>query len=113
MSVHASADDPVAPIGAPVPAPEDAAGRDAGRWLRRAVGAGSLDLPLPGSGLTWRRFATLAEVAAGDPVHARLAEGHVDALAILTELAQLRASGAIPDLPIVLDSPMALACLRV
>ena len=32
---------------------------------------------------------------------------------ILTELAQLRNTGETPDLPIVLDSPMALACLRV
>jgi len=32
---------------------------------------------------------------------------------ILTELARLRGNGEIPDLPIVLDSPMALACLRV
>jgi metallo-beta-lactamase family protein len=32
---------------------------------------------------------------------------------ILTELAKLRRAGRIPDLPVVLDSPMALACLRV
>lgn len=32
---------------------------------------------------------------------------------ILSELHRLRRTGRIPDLPIVIDSPMALACLRV
>lgn len=42
-------------------------------------------LPLPGSGDTWRRFEVLASCAAKDLSVGRLAEGHVDALAILAE----------------------------
>ena len=42
-------------------------------------------LPLPGSGRTGDRFATLAEVAAVDLSLGRLAEGHADAVAILAE----------------------------
>ena len=51
-------------------------------WL----GSGRLELPLPASGHTaerWRRLALLAEE---DVVSARLAEAHVDAVAILDEL---------------------------
>lgn len=43
------------------------------------------DVPLPGSGSTWRRFATLSEMAAVDLSLGRLCEGHLDALAILAE----------------------------
>lgn len=43
------------------------------------------DLPLPGSGRTWRRFEALADAAALDLSLARLAEGHADARAILAE----------------------------
>jgi alkylation response protein AidB-like acyl-CoA dehydrogenase len=42
-------------------------------------------VPKPGSGSTPARFATLADWAARDLSLARLAEGHVDALAILAE----------------------------
>jgi alkylation response protein AidB-like acyl-CoA dehydrogenase len=51
-------------------------------WL----GAGQLQLPLPGSGRTalrWRRLSELTEV---DVVAGRLAEAHTDAVAILAEL---------------------------
>lgn len=48
---------------------------------------GSLDLPLPGSGRTKQRWRGLAELAREDLAVARLAEGHVDAVAILAELA--------------------------
>jgi alkylation response protein AidB-like acyl-CoA dehydrogenase len=41
--------------------------------------------PLPGSGETWQRFATLAAWSASDLSLGRLAEGHLDALAILAE----------------------------
>ena len=44
------------------------------------------DLPLPGSGRTRERFARLAAIARQDPVLARLAEGHADAVAIRAEL---------------------------
>jgi hypothetical protein len=51
-----------------------------------AVDAGDLDLPLPGSGRTYERWWALSRLAADDPVLARLAEGHADAVAILAEL---------------------------
>src|SRR5690348_4414505 len=50
-----------------------------------AVESGRLDLPLPGSGRTWERWAVLADLAGADLSLARLSEGHVDALAILAE----------------------------
>ncbi|MBW4078355.1 MAG: acyl-CoA dehydrogenase [Acidobacteria bacterium] len=43
------------------------------------------DVPLPGSGETWRRFEVLSLWASRDLSVGRLAEGHVDALAILAE----------------------------
>lgn len=43
------------------------------------------ELPLPGAGRTWHRFGALARWAAFDLSLGRLAEGHVDALAILAE----------------------------
>ena len=51
-----------------------------------AVGSGRLDLPLPGGGRTWERWAILADLAGEDLSLARLSEGHTDALAILAEL---------------------------
>jgi alkylation response protein AidB-like acyl-CoA dehydrogenase len=51
-----------------------------------AVDAGRLDLPLPGRGATWARWAALADLASEDLSLARLGEGHADALAILAEL---------------------------
>jgi alkylation response protein AidB-like acyl-CoA dehydrogenase len=51
-----------------------------------AVESGRLDLPLPGGGLTRERWALLADLASEDLSLARLAEGHADALAILSEL---------------------------
>ncbi len=53
-----------------------------GRWL----GAGELDLPLPGSGQTAHRWHRLAELTQADVVAGRLAEAHTDAVAILAEL---------------------------
>ena len=44
-----------------------------------------LDLPLAGTGATWARFRGLAELGSYDLSLARLAEGHVDALAVLAE----------------------------
>lgn len=54
--------------------------------LSELVGSGGLELPLPGSGATGERFSRLAAVARRDPVLGRLAEAHVDAVAILAEL---------------------------
>jgi alkylation response protein AidB-like acyl-CoA dehydrogenase len=51
-----------------------------------AIESGRLDLPLPGRGHTRERWAVLAELAGEDLCVARLAEGHADARAILSEL---------------------------
>lgn len=60
--------------------------QQAGRAFASAVESGRLDLPLPGSGATWRRWSALADLAGEDLSLARLGEGHVDAIAILAEL---------------------------
>jgi alkylation response protein AidB-like acyl-CoA dehydrogenase len=52
------------------------------RWLE----SGQLDLPVPGSGQTARRWLKLAALTERDVVAGRLAEAHTDAAAILTEL---------------------------
>ncbi|MEU1487166.1 acyl-CoA dehydrogenase [Streptomyces sp. NPDC005752] len=52
-----------------------------------AMETGELSFPLPGSGATADRFAALRAVAEDDLCLARLVEGHVDATAILAELA--------------------------
>jgi len=44
------------------------------------------DLPLPGGGRTWERWRRFAALGAADLVHARLGEGHADAVAIVAEL---------------------------
>ncbi len=54
-------------------------------WLRAHLPALER-IPLPGGGLTVQRLRALAELAATDGSLARLAEGHLDALAILDEL---------------------------
>jgi alkylation response protein AidB-like acyl-CoA dehydrogenase len=51
-----------------------------------AVESGRLDLPLPGSGATWQRWAAFTDLAEEDLSLARLSEGHADAVAILAEL---------------------------
>ena len=51
-------------------------------WL----GSGRLELPLPGSGHTAERWQRLASLAEEDVVSARIAEAHLDAVAILDEL---------------------------
>jgi hypothetical protein len=63
--------------------------------LRRMLAAGELDLPLPGAGDTVRRWAALADWGGRDMSLARLAEGHVDALAILAEAGRAPAPGAL------------------
>lgn len=65
---------------------EPAAWQPAAAAFRAAVESGRLDLPLPGSGRTRERWARFAELAGEDLSLARLAEGHADAVAILTEL---------------------------
>ncbi len=51
-------------------------------WLA----AGALELPLPGSGATLRRWRGLSALTEIDVVGGRLAEAHADAVAILAEL---------------------------
>src|SRR5579863_9444482 len=51
-------------------------------------------LPLPGTGETWRRFMSLAEQASIDLSLGRLCEGHADALAILFEAGKRPVEGA-------------------
>src|SRR4029078_4348776 len=55
-------------------------------WARAALDAGLLDLPLPGRGATGERFAGLADLGSADLDLARLAEAHVDAVAIRADL---------------------------
>jgi alkylation response protein AidB-like acyl-CoA dehydrogenase len=59
---------------------------DIATTVARARSDGRLELPLPGSGRTADRFDGLGAWARADPVFARLAEGHADAVAILAEL---------------------------
>jgi hypothetical protein len=54
--------------------------------VRRWLADGALDMPLPGSGATARRWSRLAEFAQCDIVAGRLAEAHADAAAILADL---------------------------
>ena len=58
---------------------------DVGSSLVALVETGALDLPLPGGGATADRFERLSDIGALDLSLARLAEGHVDAVAILAE----------------------------
>lgn len=66
---------------------------------------GVLDLGLPGCGRTRERWARLTALAEEDLALARLAEGHVDALAILHELGAdprvSRHDGALLDGPVL------------
>jgi alkylation response protein AidB-like acyl-CoA dehydrogenase len=59
----------------------------------RLVECSALNLPMPGAGNTRERWDVLREIAAADLCVARLAEAHVDALAILHEL---RGPDALP-----------------
>jgi alkylation response protein AidB-like acyl-CoA dehydrogenase len=60
--------------------------RAAIEWLRTSASALG-EAPLPGCGSTWSRWTTLVGLGATDLARARLAEGHLDALAIVAELA--------------------------
>jgi len=59
---------------------------DIGRVVRTALTEGWLEPPLPGGGNTAARLDRLAWWGRADPVFARLAEGHADAVAIMAEL---------------------------
>jgi alkylation response protein AidB-like acyl-CoA dehydrogenase len=61
-------------------------------WLREHLT--SLErIPTPGAGLTVQRLRSLAELGSADGALARLAEGHLDAVAILDELGALDGRG--------------------
>jgi alkylation response protein AidB-like acyl-CoA dehydrogenase len=62
--------------------------------LKEFVRNNGPQLPLPGSGNTWRRFTSLAEQASIDLSLGRLCEGHADALAILAEAGKVPMPGA-------------------
>jgi alkylation response protein AidB-like acyl-CoA dehydrogenase len=67
--------------------PPETAWQRTARAFTAAVESGRLDVPLPGSGATWERWATFSDLAGEDLSLARLAEGHADSVAILAELA--------------------------
>jgi hypothetical protein len=77
----------------PLPAPRTTA--MVAEQLRHMAGSGVLDLPLPGTGNTASRWATLAGIGRCDLTLARLAEGHTDALAILAEAGRPAVPGAL------------------
>jgi alkylation response protein AidB-like acyl-CoA dehydrogenase len=54
--------------------------------MRSLAGGPLLDLPLPGGGQTRRRFGALIALGESDLTVGRLAEAHLDAIAILAEL---------------------------
>ncbi|TDV51895.1 acyl-CoA dehydrogenase [Actinophytocola oryzae] len=69
---------------APKPLPLPRSTRTVAEEVRRLADGGELTLPLPGVD-TGRRWTALAALGRTDLAVARLAEGHVDALAILAE----------------------------
>jgi len=66
-----------------------------GLALRQLFDAGLLELPLPAAGDTRERFLSLLELGAHDLSLARLAEGHADAVAILSEAGRTPQAGAL------------------
>ncbi|HSP36725.1 MAG TPA: acyl-CoA dehydrogenase [Frankiaceae bacterium] len=68
-------------------APDQASPETVARTFHAAVRDGILEMPLPGSGQTSQRWAQLSWWGGTDLSVARLVEGHVDAVAILAELA--------------------------
>jgi alkylation response protein AidB-like acyl-CoA dehydrogenase len=65
------------------------------RTMRQLLHAGAFWLPTPGTGDTAYRHAALARIAAEDLQLARLAEAHVDAIAILDEANRVPKSDAL------------------
>jgi alkylation response protein AidB-like acyl-CoA dehydrogenase len=63
--------------------------------LRDWAGLHAELVPLPGSGWTWPRLQSLAALAGEDLAFGRLAEGHLDALAILAEADVAAVSGSV------------------
>jgi hypothetical protein len=63
--------------------------------LRELQASGDLDLPLPGEGQTAARHRRLIDIARKDLTVARVAEAHVDAVAILAEAGRRPQSGVL------------------
>ncbi len=82
------------PVSLLDPGPPDRVHLPAAERLARAVACGDLVVPAPGRGSTPARWATLARWGRDDLAFARLAEGHVDALAILDEAGARSRPGA-------------------
>jgi hypothetical protein len=98
--VNASSDDRRPPWGLlaaapPKPLPWPRTTESVAAELRALAAAGELELPLPGHGDTLGRWQALAELGRRDLVLGRLAEGHIDALAILAEAGREPAPGAL------------------
>jgi hypothetical protein len=79
---------------APTPFPTPRTSALVGAELRHLVESGALDLPLPGVGRTHHRWAALAALGRCDLALAKLAEGHLDAVAILAEAGRVAVPGA-------------------
>jgi hypothetical protein len=79
--------DSIAPKPFPLPRTTESLGEE----FHRLAQSGELDLPTPGHGHTPTRWAALAALGRRDLTLARLAEGHVDTLAILAEAGRSRA----------------------
>jgi alkylation response protein AidB-like acyl-CoA dehydrogenase len=76
---------PLLGVTPPKPLPSPRSTTSVETELRALLDGGGLDLSLPGGGHTARRWEALAELGRRDLALARLAEGHVDAVAILAE----------------------------
>jgi alkylation response protein AidB-like acyl-CoA dehydrogenase len=65
------------------------ADRQVAAQFEAGVASGQFDFPEPGSGRTWERWQSLAQVAGQDLALGRLVEGHSDARAILASAGQV------------------------
>jgi alkylation response protein AidB-like acyl-CoA dehydrogenase len=77
----------------PLPYPRNTSSVEA--ELRALLAGGQLELPPPATGRTAERWTALAELGRRDLSLARLAEGHADAVAILTEARRSPVPGAL------------------
>ena len=80
--------------------------------LEHCASAGALTLPFPGAGATPQRLKALADFGAADLSLARLAEAHVDALAILAEAGHEPRSDVLYGVWASDTPPSHLECVR-
>ncbi len=81
--------------------------------LEQCASAGSLTLPLPGGGATPQRLLALADFGAVNLSLARLAEAHVDALAILAEAGHTPRADVLYGVWASDTPPSHLECVRL